>query len=348
MNFLAELPYRLRSGHRSKAGFFARGVASLLVPRPWWRARRKALLDSIAQRPDAAEIRARAAYCCPWGSGETPLPPDAATLRDFRFPRRSHVYWFDAMSAIRYFPSDLRWIFVPGDISFAPQVPSVVKARPVGESGRFGTLLALNTVRHFVFADDAVPFRDKSDTACFRGKVPNKPLRVALFERWFGHPLLDLGDTSEHPARPEWARPKMTLRQQLRCKFVVSVEGNDVASNLKWILSSNSVPVMPRPRFETCFEEGRLVPGVHYIETAPDFSDLPDVIRRYAAHPDECERIAAAGRAWAARFRDPARERLVAVLTMQRYFLATGQDPDAAGRGPVPAETAMAEGGSFL
>ena len=42
------------------------------------------------------------------------------------------------------------------------------------------------------------------------------------------------------------------------------------------------------------------------------------------------ERIAAAGRAWAARFRDPTRERLVALLTMQRYFLATGQDPDAA------------------
>lgn len=328
--FFRELAYQLRRGRPSKVAFFARGVASLLVPGAFWRARRRALLRSIDGRPDADDIRARAAYCCRPGPGEAPLPPDAPAIRDHRFPRSGHAYWFDARAALRYFPGYLRWVHVPGDIRETPPVPSVVKARPVDDTNGNGVLLALNVVRHFVFVRDRIPFREKADRACFRGKVAGKPLRVALFERWFGHPALDLGDTSGRPMRPEWGRPKMTLREQLRFKFVLSVEGIDVATNLKWILSSNSVAVMPRPRFETCFEEGRLVPGVHYIEVAPDFSDLPDVIAHWAARPDECERIAAAGRAWAARFRDPTRERLVALLTMQRYFLATGQDPDAA------------------
>ncbi len=328
MGLISTLVFQICSGRRSKALFFARGVASLLVPRAFWRTRRESLLHSIDSRSDAEEIRARAAYCCRLGTASVTLPPDAPTIGAYRFPKRLHTYWFDARATLRYFPESLRWVNIPGDIGETPPVPTVVKARPISGDNGNGILLALNTVRHFVFVRDRVPFRDKMNRACFRGKVPDKPLRIALFERWFGHPLLDLGDTSEHPVRPEWARRKMTLAEQLRFKFILSVEGNDVASNLKWILSSNSVAVMPRPRFETCFEEGRLIPGVHYLEVKPDLSDLPDVIEHWAARPDECERIAAAGRAWAARFRDPKRERLVALLTMQRYFLATGQQPD--------------------
>ncbi len=331
MGLISTLFFQICSGRRSKAIFFARGFASLLIPRAFWRTRRKALLSSIGRRPDADEIRARAAYCCRLEPYTAALPQDAATIGEHRFPRRLHTYWFDTRATLRYFPECLRWVHVPGDISETPPVPTVVKARPISGDNGNGVLLALNTVRHFVFVHDRMPFHGKLDKACFRGKVPDKALRIALFERWFGHPLLDLGDTSEHPVRPEWARPKLTLREQLRFKFILSVEGNDVASNLKWILSSNSVAVMPRPRFETCFEEGKLIPGIHYLEVKSDFSDLPEVIERWAPRLDECERIAAAGRAWAARFRDPRREKLVALLTMQRYFLATKQQPDAPG-----------------
>lgn len=328
MGLLSELVFQICSGRRSKALFFARGGASLLVPRAFWCTRREALLRSIDQRSDADEIRARAAYCCRLETDTATLPPDAPMIGAHRFPRHLHAYWFDARATLRYFPKSLRWVHVPGDIRRTPPVPAVVKARPISGDNSNGVLLALNTVRHFVFVCDRMPFRDKLNLACFRGKVPDKPLRIALFERWFGHPLLDLGDTSEHPVRQEWARPKMTLAEQLRFKFILSIEGNDVASNLKWILSSNSVAVMPKPQIETCFEEGKLIPGVHYLEIKPDFSDLPEVIGHWASRPNDCERIAAAGRAWAARFRDPGRERLVALLTMERYFLATGQQPN--------------------
>lgn len=320
----------LRSGRRSKLCFFVGAAAMQLVPDVCFRLRREALLKSIFSRPDADDILGRAAYCCRLDAdSHLSLPGDAPAISRLRFPKRMHAYYFDLRSALRYFPRDLRVMHIPGDVTHVPAVPAVVKSRPVGGENSNSVLLALNTVRHYVFADDRVPFARKSDTACFRGKVPDKQLRIAMFERWFGHAGIDLGDTSEHPVRPEWARPRMTIGEQLRHKFIISVEGNDVASNLKWILSSNSVAVMPRPRFETCFEEGRLIPGVHFIEIRRDFSDLREALDRYSRRPDLCERISAAGRMWASRFRDPLRERLVALMTMQRYFLATGQNPGA-------------------
>ena len=39
----------------------------------------------------------------------------------------------------------------------------------------------------------------------------------------------------------------LTIREHLDYKFIMALEGNDVASNLKWVMSSNSIAVMTRP-----------------------------------------------------------------------------------------------------
>lgn len=346
---LSRLLYPLRSGKNSKALYFARSAGSLLLPSALFRARRERLLASIAARPDRAEIEARAAYCCRPEPGAAPLPPPGAPpppggpvpvrIRDQPFPRKGQVYYFDTREWLRYFPSGWRFAHVPGDVTRTPAVPAIVKSRPVAGDNANAVLLNLNKVRHFVFVDRDRPFEDKDDTAVFRGKVCRKPKRIALFERWFGAPGLDFGDTSPHPVRPEWGVEKTTIREQLRHKFVLCVEGNDVSSNLKWVLSSNSLAVMPRPEFETWFQEGLLEPGVHYVEVAPDFSDLRERLDWHLAHPDACRRILAAAHDWVARFRDPARERLVSLLVLDRYFRATGQSAPP-GRGAALAAAA--------
>ena len=40
---------------------------------------------------------------------------------------------------------------------------------------------------------------------------------------------------------------KVSIDYHLKHKFILCIEGNDVASNLKWVMSSNSVAVMPKP-----------------------------------------------------------------------------------------------------
>ena len=84
-----------------------------------------------------------------------------------------------------------------------------------------------------------------------------------------------------------------------------------------------TLAVMPRPEYETWFQEGLLLPGVHYVEIRPDYADLPEKLAWYDAHPEEAERILAAAHAWVDRFRDPARERLVSLRVLDRYFRAT-------------------------
>lgn len=72
-------------------------------------------------------------------------------------------------------------------------------------------------------------------------------------------------------------------------KFIMALEGNDVASNLKWVMSSNSIAVMPRPTCETWFMEGKLIPNYHYIEIKPDFTDLEERLKYYIEHPEEAQ-----------------------------------------------------------
>ena len=103
----------------------------------------------------------------------------------------------------------------------------------------------------------------------------------------------------------------------------MALEGNDVASNLKWVMSSNSIAVMPKPTCETWFMEGTLIPNFHYIEIKADFSDLEERLHYYNTHPAEAQRIIANAHAYVDQFRDTHRERLIALGVMDKYLRMT-------------------------
>jgi hypothetical protein len=100
----------------------------------------------------------------------------------------------------------------------------------------------------------------------------------------------------------------------------MALEGNDVASNLKWVMSSNSIAVMPRPTCETWFMEGTLIPNYHYIEIKPDFSDLKKRLNYYNHHPEEAKQILTHAHAYVDQFRDKKREQLIALGVMDKYL----------------------------
>ena len=117
----------------------------------------------------------------------------------------------------------------------------------------------------------------------------------------------------------------MTIGQMLHYKFIACIEGNDVATSLKWVMSSNSVAVMPKPKFETWFMEGTLQSDYHYIEVKDDYSDLIEKVQYYIAHPDEAETIIRHAHEYVAQFRNKRLERATSLLTAERYFMITGQ-----------------------
>ena len=307
-------------GKNLKFAFYMRGVLRELVSGAAMRGRAARAREMVV----APSVRRRVAYCCKIENAR--LPDDAPRLRDLAFPRKGSAYWFDARELTRCFDGNLRWLHEFGDVTTVPREPSIVKSRPIAGDNANAVLLPLNKVRHFVFADDKTPFAQKRDTAVFRGVVKGRAKRKTLFEKHFGNPLCDLGDTSRHPIdAEEWRTAKMSVAEQLQYKFVLAIEGNDVASNLKWVMSSNSLAVMPPPEFETWFMEGTLRADVDYVAVAPDYSDLDEKIRFYASHPDAAEKILENAHRHTAEFRNPAREFQTAILTLDRYFKETGQ-----------------------
>ncbi len=123
------------------------------------------------------------------------------------------------------------------------------------------------------------------------------------------------------------APPKRSLthHEQKQFKFFLSLEGNDVATNLKWSMASNMLVMSPALEYETWFMEGALEPGRHFVLLEDDFSDLEDKVAYYSAHPDEAEEIISNAHAWLDQFADPLKERMLAARVLEKYFELSGQ-----------------------
>ncbi len=321
--FAAKLLYPFRSGKNTKFLYLGKCTLRELVPNVLCRAWTEKLIEAGFKKFNRADILDRVDYYNKLLQ-PTLLSKDAPELSKQRMEAKAQVYYFDTREYTRYFPQNFHWRHLPGDITYVPAEPTIVKSRPIAGDNANGVLLNLNKVRHFLFVDDAIPFENKKTMAVFRGKVRDKPKRIDLFKKHFDNPLCDFGDTSGHSSDPDaWKTGKMTIREQLGYKFILAVEGNDVASNLKWVMSSNSIAMMPKPEFETWFMEGRLIPNVHYIEISPDYSDLDAKIRYYSEHTDEALKIIAHAHAYVQQFQNPERERLISLLVMKKYFSLT-------------------------
>lgn len=317
---IRKINYILHSGKNSKFAYYLRAYASLLVPNWIWRMQRERLLRQIEARKDKEYIHRRIDYYCQL-SDSRPLPETALRIRDQRIPKKQKVYYFDSREFTRYFKPTLRWALLPGDIIYVPDIPSIVKSRPLADDVQNSTLLKMDKVRHFIFVEDAMPWIEKRPKAIFRGKVASKQSRIDFMKRYFGSAVCDCGDVSKPgTVPPEWQTEKKTIREHLEYRYIMALEGNDVASNLKWVMSSNSIAVMPRPTCETWFMEGTLIPNYHYIEIKPDFSDLEERLAYYNEHPVEAYQIIAHAHEYVAQFRDLKREKLISLGVMDKYL----------------------------
>lgn len=327
MPLLSRLHYMLHSGKNSKLCYYVRAYIGIYTPR-WlasWRYGR--MLRALPRRSDLAYIMQRVDY---YNRLTEHTPIDAHAFRQTAVETARQkvtgqkVYYLDSYGYTRSFPPTYKWALLPGDITHVPPVPMVTKSRPLTAGNANSVLMKLDKVRHFLFVHDRKPYREKADRVVFRGLIGQagggqlKANRYEFVRRFYGHPLFDVGVIDEE--YPEWHTEKMTIGEHLDYKFIMALEGNDVASNLKWVMSSNSVAVMPEPTCETWFMEGTLIPDYHYIRIKPDYSDLEERIAHYVAHPEEAEAIVAHAHEYVAQFRDLEREDIISLLVLRKYF----------------------------
>lgn len=319
------LHYLLRSGKNSKPLYYLRAVSRDLLPDCCFQKRLQHELNRGRQMYDETYVANRVNYYCQLQS-PIDLGADAPHLGDLHKKGHNSTYYYDSREIIAWFPHELKWRYQFGDIREIPSLPTIVKSRNLQPDNANGVLLKLDKCRHFVFLRDKIPFAEKQDMAIFRGQIGTRENRIRFVQQFGNHPRIDAANTlakgglfADNPDGNKVV-PRLSLYDHLKYKYIMSLEGNDVASNLKWIMSSNSLAVTPRPTCETWFMEGCLQGGVHYVEIQPDFSDLIEKMDYYTSHPEAAERIIHYANAYVDQFRDERRERYIALRVMQRYL----------------------------
>lgn len=229
------------------------------------------------------------------------------------------------------------FVVVVGDAIIAPPIPLYAKARTIIGGGQ-SVLLKLNENRHFasigeVDACDRL-YEDKNDNLVWRGAATGVFSRDE--ERSFGsrfyilsirtslrHKNIDVGYTNIDPLKAHTSviyqrevernglASYMSIEEHLRSKFLLCLEGNDVASGLKWMMYSNSCVIMPKPRVSSWACEELLQPFVHYIPVRHDLSDILEVYSWCIGNPTSCKSVAANGKRFIEQFLDVNKERLL-------------------------------------
>lgn len=233
-------------------------------------------------------------------------------------------YYLDLKKFLYHFEKDLKIQYRFGDDKTIPSSPTLLKARKICPHNDHAILFKLNKLRHFIWVDDDVPYRSKKDQLVFRGAA-YQPLRKDFVQKYHDHHRMNVGQTNKPSESVPWQKQPMSIKTQLDYKFIVALEGNDVASGLKWMMSSNSLCFMPTPTCETWYMEGRLQPHVHYVPIKSDFSDLEEKMDYYLSAPDKAEAIIHHAQQWTQQFRDDKLEDLLCLKVLERYVELSGQ-----------------------
>ncbi|MBY0382828.1 MAG: lipopolysaccharide biosynthesis protein [Xanthobacteraceae bacterium] len=304
-----------------RVAYYARAGIRDALPYPLYRRRLRRLYDGIAAEGLSRSMIERVNYY-------NRLTKPAELREDMRardIPLEATYYYYDLKEHLNYFPRDIRIRYKFGDLNWLLDSAAVCKSRPIGGESKNSVLLKLDKFRHFRWMKDPHRFADKQKAAVWRGGLQN-PLRKELVKVFRHHPRHNIGHVGsafEGIEPREW----MSMQDQLSYRYMLSIEGYDVATNLKTVLASQSLCLMPPPTCETWFMEGRLVPGLHYVELRKDFADLEEKIDYYDRHEAEAEAIVATANRHVAQFANRADEDLIAILVLQKYFEAVGELP---------------------
>ena len=221
-----------------------------------------------------------------------------------------------------------------GDHFEVCQYPTFVKVRKYNNTNPNNIILNLDSNRHSGMLDDIqnndIPFKDKNNKIIWRGCSTGEHIHGmrGLIVKKYQHSsnknidikynLLVQGVTN---CNNEYILgDSKSYKELLQSKFLISIEGNDVASNLKWILFSNSVVLMPIPKICSWFMEDHLEPFVHFVPLNDDLNDLEEKYEWCLNNLDKCEEISKNATEYMLQFMDKANEKKIVNSILEKYF----------------------------
>lgn len=170
---------------------------------------------------------------------------------------------------------------------------------------------------------DTTTFNDKKNIIFWRGATTgyngmeniNDNLRYKFVSELFNVPNIDIGFSGfGQDVFNKWSneylkysKPVVSIADQMANKFILCLEGNDVASNMGWVLSSNSCPIIAYPFEFECYIHGQgLIPWEHFIPVKRDFTDFFEIMEWCinSENHAKCEEIAKAGKLYMEPYND--------------------------------------------
>ena len=209
---------------------------------------------------------------------------------------------------------------------------TIAKSRNINDKNII--LLKLNYKRHWKSFDKVnkydIEFKKKNNKIIWRGvttghKDKNLNPRYILVNKYYNYPNknIDIGFSSIVQGRNDfkkYIKKSITIKNQLKCKYIISVEGNDVPTGLKWQLYSNSVVFMTKPKVVSWLMEDKLIPNVHYILLKDDYSDLIEKYNWALKNDQKCIEISKNATNYMKQFLNKKREDIISNEVMNRYF----------------------------
>ena len=174
-------------------------------------------------------------------------------------------------------------------------------------------------------AATALPWRERRNVLFWRGAANGRLLAAPKAGQWSWHQRLhlcqwaresrfagftDIGIPDHDSVTIETVKPAIEAAGFLRpavpkesflfYRYLVDIDGWSNAWGLleKLMMGATVLKVGSAFGYRQWYYD-RLEPWVHYVPVAADLSDLDAVLDRLSAHPEEAERIAAQGRAFA-------------------------------------------------
>jgi hypothetical protein len=291
------------------------------LPKAYFRSKYNKL-KTYEQKCNQEELNDRFSYYLRL-SGDFDLPESAIRVKDFKRSKGTD-YYLDLKEFLHYLSPETKITYRFGDDTHENPFPTLLKAREITSGYTNSVLFKLNKNRHFKWVDDPNEFEDKTDLMVWRGGA-YKPLRRSFVEKFYDHKLCNVGQTNKPIENVPWQKDPLSIDEHLKYKFIFCPEGNDVATNLKWAMSSNSLCLMPKPRCETWYMEGRLEAGVHYVDVKDDFSDLEEKIIYYTQNTKEAKEIIRNAHKHVARFQNKEMEDLLCLKVLEEYTRLSGQ-----------------------
>jgi len=244
-------------------------------------------------------------------------------------------YFKDITNYFSHINSEKYFFCIFGDNFNNSTYPCFIKTREINNNHSYNNniLLKLNTNCHTsmlnLVSSLDIPFNKKNNKLLWRGSSTGNNihgLRTRLVKKFQNHPKSDIdikftklvqGCTNNN----EYIiSDNMSYQEQLKSKFIISIEGNDVASNLKWLLLSKSVVLMPIPKICSWFMEDHLQPFIHFVPLKDDFTDLEEKYNWCLNNLDDCEKISQNATKYIQQFMDEKKEKEITTKVIEKYL----------------------------